>query len=378
MAKTLFERVTSLVVPSDPEQHKTALKDTREYWGRLRYSSMATQATYTLVSPPTPGLDPPPGVIPTFHQPYTLQPYVELTISLAIIITTMLMVARIYVKVRIVKKLLIEDYLCIIGWISNIGDLFVCVAYGTIKVSILLLIIRIFLNVKRNMLYWFTVFLTFANGAYYFAAFFVNIFSCSPRHKIWDPETPGKCLNVDALYISSATFNTFSDVAMLAVPLIMVWKLQMSRQRKFGISAIFGTGAFATACAVARVKFQVKLLHSKDFTFVHTQTGLLGYGEVGCGVICCCLPLLPLFWHSLSHSSGSGHINLDDMDKSAKNLQTNRSVHEAYNPDNGVKAGSWVRLEDGTAHPVPKVHGLARGSSEERAVHEAIVGNSKV
>lgn len=64
---------------------------------------------------------------------------------------------------------------------------------------------------------------------------------------------------------------------MLAVPLIMVWKLQMSHQRKLGISAIFGTGVFATACAVARVKFQVKLLHSKDFTFVHTQTGLLGY-----------------------------------------------------------------------------------------------------
>ena len=80
---------------------------------------MATQATYTLVSPPTPGLDPPPGVIPTFHQPYTLQPYVELTISLAIIVTTMLMVARIYVKVWIVKKFLIEDYLCVIGWVSS-------------------------------------------------------------------------------------------------------------------------------------------------------------------------------------------------------------------------------------------------------------------
>lgn len=79
---------------------------------------MATQATYTLVSPPTPGLDPPPGVIPTFHQPYTLQPYVELTISLAIIVTTILMVARIYVKVWIVKKLLIEDHLCVIGWVS--------------------------------------------------------------------------------------------------------------------------------------------------------------------------------------------------------------------------------------------------------------------
>ena len=81
---------------------------------------MATQATYTLVSPPTPGLDPPPGVIPTFHQPYTLQPYVELTISLAIIITTVLVATRFYVKVWIIKKLLIEDYLCFVGWVSRV------------------------------------------------------------------------------------------------------------------------------------------------------------------------------------------------------------------------------------------------------------------
>lgn len=84
------------------------------------------QATYTLTSPPTPGLDPPPGVIPNFHQPYTLLPYTELTIASCAIITTGLVAARIYVKAHLVKKYLWEDYTCILGWVGN------CVSFSHI------------------------------------------------------------------------------------------------------------------------------------------------------------------------------------------------------------------------------------------------------
>ena len=79
---------------------------------------MAEQRTYTLISPPTPAIDPPPGVIPTFDQPYTLLPYAELTIAGCIFTTTILVFARIWVKVQIAKKLLWEDYTCIIGWVG--------------------------------------------------------------------------------------------------------------------------------------------------------------------------------------------------------------------------------------------------------------------
>ncbi|KAL8822700.1 MAG: hypothetical protein Q9191_006570 [Dirinaria sp. TL-2023a] len=155
----------------------------------------------------------------------------------------------------------------------------------------------------------------------------------------------------------------------------MVWKLQMSMKRKFGISAIFGTGAFATILAIVRIYFQMKLLHSKDYTFVHMQTGLLGYvtyGEVACGIICSCLPLLPLFWHHLSHSStSSGAIKLDNINPK---VQTKRSVHESYEPDSAVRAGTWVKLDDGTMTPMPKVHGVARAPSDEQALAHAIAG----
>lgn len=121
-----------------------------------------------------------------------------------------------------------------------------------------------------------TQLLMLANGLFYAAAFFINIFACRPRRKIWNPEIPGKCFDITSLYISSAVFNTFSDVAMLVVPIFMVWKLQMTTKRKIGISAIFGTGAFATICAFVRIKFQITLLHTKDYSYTHMQTGLLG------------------------------------------------------------------------------------------------------
>lgn len=115
----------------------------------------------------------------------------------------------------------------------------------------------------------------FANGGYYIAALFINIFACRPREKIWNPNTPGKCLALDPLYISAASFNTISDVLMLAVPVIIVWKLQINTRRKVGIIAIFATGLFATICALTRVYFQKKLRTSSDYTFIHSQTGLL-------------------------------------------------------------------------------------------------------
>ncbi|KAL8685611.1 MAG: hypothetical protein Q9224_005750, partial [Gallowayella concinna] len=178
-------------------------------------------------------------------------------------------------------------------WMSNYSDMLYCLGIGSIKLSILLLINRIFLAINRNVLFWLTQALMWANSLFYGIAFFLAIFACRPRHKIWSPEVDGKCLNSMALYIVSATFNTVSDVLMLSIPTYMIWKLQMSTKRKMGISAIFGTGALlvspitleslndlrrcsACICCIVRIFFEIKLIGSKDFTYVHMETGLLG------------------------------------------------------------------------------------------------------
>ena len=106
----------------------------------------------------------------------------------------------------------------------------------------MLLILRIFCSVQRDAGYWLTQFLIAVNGIFYIFFFFIPIFLCSPRSKIWNPEQAGHCLDINGLYLASAIFNMLSDIAMLSVPIYLIWNLQMSTRRKIGVSVIFLTG----------------------------------------------------------------------------------------------------------------------------------------
>ena len=83
------------------------------------------------------GLSPPPGVAPNLTDPYTLHPFQALTIAQCIIVTTIVVLARLYTKQYVIKKrnwedcrfsisinnfhsLLLTCYLdtCFLGWIS--------------------------------------------------------------------------------------------------------------------------------------------------------------------------------------------------------------------------------------------------------------------
>ena len=109
----------------------------------------------------------------------------------------------------------------------------------------MLLVLRVFCSVKRDVGYWLTQSLILINGLFYIIYFFIPIFLCFPRSKIWNPEAAGHCLDVDVLYMASSCFNMVSDIAMLSVPVYTIWKLQISRRRKIGISAIFLTGGLS-------------------------------------------------------------------------------------------------------------------------------------
>lgn len=115
-------------------------------------------------------------------------------------------------------------------------------AMALVKISILLLVLRIFCPAKRDPYYWVLQGLNILNTLFYGAYFIIPFVLCSPRKKIWESQTPGKCLQLFDLYIASAAFNVFSDIAMYSAPLYKIWHLQMSKGRKLGMSAVFATG----------------------------------------------------------------------------------------------------------------------------------------
>lgn len=111
------------------------------------------------------------------------------------------------------------------------------------KLSIILLVLRIFCPQRRDRFYWALQSLNILNTIFYIAYIIIPIVQCHPRRKIWDKNTSGgSCLDIYVLYTISGTFNALSDLAIFFVPLWRIWNLQISRSRKLGISAIFCSG----------------------------------------------------------------------------------------------------------------------------------------
>lgn len=111
-----------------------------------------------------------------------------------------------------------------------------------VKLSIMLQFMRIFVPLKTGTAYYVIQFVNWLNFLYYSAYTLTAIFYCTPRKKIWEPQTPGHCVNISALLIASSLINITSDIAMLMIPLFCISALQMQLKRKIGISIIFATG----------------------------------------------------------------------------------------------------------------------------------------
>ena len=108
-----------------------------------------------------------------------------------------------------------------------------------IKISILLFLRRLF--PMRQMLY-----ACYGIGAFlvlWYVAFQTTaIVQCLPIHYFWHREGPGHCINNVTFYIVLASLNLATDVAVLVLPVPFIWRLQMQKRKRIGISSVFLIG----------------------------------------------------------------------------------------------------------------------------------------
>jgi len=79
---------------------------------------------------------------------------------------------------------------------------------------------------------------------YSLASALVVVFSCSPVSKSWDITVrDGHCVNLPAFYIVNLSLNSATDIAVLILPVPMLWNVQMPRPQKIALTAIFMTGS---------------------------------------------------------------------------------------------------------------------------------------
>ncbi|KAK9619045.1 hypothetical protein V6Z94_006064 [Aspergillus fumigatus] len=134
---------------------------------------------------------------------------------------------------------------------------------------------------------------------------------CRPISRFWDSDVPGECLNlIKFTYFTNIT-NLLTDIWIFSMPLPVIFKLQMSRNRKIALSFLFSIGlalvtshtrylTFARStlilrrtCAISAARLSVVVAQgSSDFTWDGVPLGILSAWEPLGGIFCANLPVI--------------------------------------------------------------------------------------
>ncbi|KAF6793745.1 CFEM domain-containing protein, partial [Colletotrichum sojae] len=123
-----------------------------------------------------------------------------------------------------------------------------------IRASILFMYLRIFPSRTFRIVLW----ATHAFNALVWTAFLlIIVFRCIPVNLSWTFWNGGgsdHCLPIDKLGTVQGVVFIALDVWLLILPATQVWRLNMKKSRKFGVTLMFGMGIFTTAIGIVRLK----------------------------------------------------------------------------------------------------------------------------
>ena len=78
---------------------------------------------------------------------------------------------------------------------------------------------------------------------FYFIAFqVVFITQCNPVSKNWKPVPWGSCRSLSTQQLTSNSLNTVLDMAVVILPMPVLWKLHLPLQKKMAVMIMFSLG----------------------------------------------------------------------------------------------------------------------------------------
>lgn len=109
------------------------------------------------------------------------------------------------------------------------------------KLAILAIYLRIFTQPRFRSACYVLITLLIAN---WIGTTVAGLLICRPLEYLWDRTiVDGHCLNINAYFRWASLVNIITDVAMLILPLPVIWELHTSRNIKIGLTITFATGS---------------------------------------------------------------------------------------------------------------------------------------
>ncbi|CAF9933487.1 MAG: hypothetical protein ALECFALPRED_005609 [Alectoria fallacina] len=217
-------------------------------------------------------------------------------------------------------RLELNDYLCIVGLVFTlastvftirstvlnsanpdldwgdkallVGQLLWITSVTSIRASVLALYIRIF----RTPSFRVTCYVVQGfNLAYFVAVVLACCLICRPFAFLWDQSIDGFCGDQKSLDIFIGVFNLLMDITTVALPMPVLWGLQVRMKKKLIIAAMFSMGVAICAITVVRIKMTIDI-NAWNTQQQYATIALLACLEALLGVINACLPVMkPVF-----------------------------------------------------------------------------------
>ncbi|KAG4427639.1 hypothetical protein IFR05_016879 [Cadophora sp. M221] len=231
-------------------------------------------------------LPPPPGVTPNFVDPEYIGHQVVVINGIFMFLATTVIALRMYSRLYIISSPGIEDYSVLLGWLNLAATILYCLSILFIKLSILLLYLRISPDTKFRAAVYLVIVVVVG---YNLGSAFTNLFACTPIAKSWDlSNTSGSCINRPTFYFANAGLNIGTDFVMLILPIPLLWNLQMPRRQKAGLIGVFMAGSFVCIVTIVRLKHLFPLVKNPDVTWAVVPSLVWCALEIHVGIICAC------------------------------------------------------------------------------------------
>ncbi|KAL2823211.1 hypothetical protein BDW59DRAFT_180784 [Aspergillus cavernicola] len=343
------------------------------------------------------------------------------TIS-TLIIATLFVAARMFTRLKLIKRLSWDDGLIFLAWVLAFGLSF-SICYGTskgiglhftnippewlpqlgpsiyaftvlyypavmvTKASILVLYLRIFGSNKfaTRGAVLIIVIITFA----YVSLTFVKAFRCQPISAAWQLPAHGtvKCIDIVIIHLASTPVNVVTDFAIIMLPIPILTNLRLPRRQKILLILTFALAAFDLIVSIIRIVFLEQALLRKalqsilqgfqapvdpDITYSESLAFMWSAVEVNIMIVCACmLALKPLvvriFPHALEtsrskSSSGGGRSARDESSRAEGNTtSTFKRNPDIYNP--ALRETADLSQIDYSVSCPSTVHSAQAGSS---------------
>ncbi|KAG0647852.1 hypothetical protein D0Z07_5956 [Hyphodiscus hymeniophilus] len=199
----------------------------------------------------------------------------------------------------------------VVQWWFFCEPIFV-LASMAIKFSIGIYLVRIAQKRAHRWVLW-TAIVVMEVFSFFF--FFLFIFQCTPSNYFWTQLTGGKgsCINLDTLVDITYTYSAIAcatDWLYAIMPMLILWDVEMNIRTKVSVAILIGMGASASIATVIRIPYLKNFRNKPDFLFATTDVMIWTTVELGIGICAASLatirPLLRKFIGGISTARSDG------------------------------------------------------------------------